>query len=177
MTRKGRQPWYKNLSENVLAEAAKFGAPPGEAAALKGARQAELAAEKSTLRQIRARVRNWKTLDGYAGSGAEAALRLKLTGAALDPASYKPVIRAAIEAGRIRIDFDKRGVSGLAIYSRLRGAGQWRRLGTDTRAPFWDSTAPAQAGAAEAREYVARGLKGDEEIGVDSDIISIVHPG
>jgi hypothetical protein len=190
----------KNLAEQVEAEAegTKFGAAPADvarmkamaegllarleatnalAAALKGARQAEAAEERAMLPKMRALVRHWKTLPGYPASGSEAALRLKVAGPTLDPATYKPVIRARIEAGRVRLDFEKRGVSGLVFYARLRGAMEWERLGTDTRAPFWDARPLAQPGAPEVREYMARGLVNDDEIGLDSDIVSVTFGG
>ncbi|MEI7733151.1 MAG: hypothetical protein WCO56_26500 [Verrucomicrobiota bacterium] len=197
-TRKLRYPWYKNLAENVEAETAKFGAAPADVAefkelvqglvtrleetnalvaAVRGARKAELAEERETLPKLRALVRHWKTLKGFPAAGSEAALRLKGQAAVFAPATYKPVIRVRIAAGRIRIGFAKRGVTGLAIYMRLRGVAEWRKLGVDTRAPFWDGTPLAQPGVPEVREYMARGLVNDDEVGVESDIVSVTFGG
>lgn len=66
-------------------------------------------------------MRNWKTLPGFASSGSEAVLQLKGAEVSFDPNSYKPVLKLSQEAGRIKVEFAKKGVDGLAIYSRLRG--------------------------------------------------------
>ncbi|MEI7733365.1 MAG: hypothetical protein WCO56_27590 [Verrucomicrobiota bacterium] len=197
-TRKLRYPWYKKLAESVDAETSKFGADPADvavfkeqvqglvtrleatdalAAALRGARKAELVEEREALPKLRAVVRHWKTLKGFPASGSEAALGLKGQAAAFAPATYKPVIRVRIAAGRIRIGFAKRGVTGLAFYMRLRGVAEWRKLGVDTRAPFWDDTPLAQPGVPEVREYMARGMINDDEVGVESDIVSVTYGG
>lgn len=53
----------------------------------------------------------------------------------------------------------------------------WRRIGTDTSSPYYDTAPLAQAGVAEVREYMARGLVNDVEIGIASDIVSIAFAG
>lgn len=126
---------------------------------------------------IRARVRNFKTLPLWAASGSEAVLELKGSGPAFEPGVYKPVITVTIEAGKIVIDFAKDGADGLAIYGRLRGTTAWQKLGVDYEAPYYDTRPLAQAGVAEVREFMARGVVGDDEIGQDSDIVSIAFAG
>ncbi|MBI2924530.1 MAG: hypothetical protein HYY24_02365 [Verrucomicrobia bacterium] len=196
--RNARYQWYKNVSANVVAEAAKFGAPAADATAAKaladgiiakmeatdaadtaakGARQIERTTEAANLAQLRAKARNWKTLSGFPASGSEAVLKLKGAEAAFDPTTYKPVIKVSIEAGRIKVEFEKRGVDGVAVYSRRRGEAQWRRIGTDTDSPYFDTGALAQPNVPEVREYMARGLIGDEEVGLDSDSVSITFAG
>ncbi|MEI7733152.1 MAG: hypothetical protein WCO56_26505 [Verrucomicrobiota bacterium] len=198
MTRKRRRPWLENLRDQVAKEAAKFGTTPEAIAEVKAAaeailarmddtdagvaavrelRKAELATEQPNLRLIRARVRNWKTLEPYPLSGGEEKLRLKEPPAPFDPETYKPVIRVRLQGGRIRLDFKKKGVSGLMFYMRLRGAAEWRQLGDESRAPFWDYTPLAQPGVPEIREYMACGIKGKHEIGVASEIVSVTYGG
>jgi hypothetical protein len=122
-------------------------------------------------------VRNWKTLTGYPASGSEAVLKLRGADASFDPATYKPVLKVAIEAGLIKISFKKAGVDGVAVYCRLRGTSSWRRIGTDTSSPYFDTAPLAQPGVPEVREYMGRGMVGDGEIGLDSDIVSIAFAG
>ena len=43
--------------------------------------------------------------------------------------------------------------------------------------PFLDETPLAQPGIPEQREYMARGVKGDDEIGQDSDIVTVTYAG
>ena len=190
--------WLQNLSTNVVTEAAKFGGVAGDATAMKaqadailakmditdsaaaaldGARNIEGSTLAANLASIRAKVKNWKTLAGYPASGSEAVLKLKGSGPAFDPTNYKPVITVSLVAGKPQIDFTKLGVDGVAIYCRLAGTGTWRKLAVDTESPYVDTAPLAQAGVPELREYKARGVVNDVEIGQDSDVVSIAFAG
>jgi len=196
--RTGLKEWLENMSDNVVAEAVKFGGVAGDATAAKaladgllakfaltdaaataldGARNIERSTQATALAGLRAYVRNWKTLPGWAGSGSEAVLKVIGGADDFDPATYQPKIDASIDAGKIRINWKKKGADGIAVYCRLRGSAAWRRIGTDTEPPYFDTAPLAQAGVPEVREYMARGMVGDEEIGQDSDIISITFGG
>lgn len=197
--RNDRYLWYKNISENLVTEAPKFGLAAADATAAKanvdallaameattaaqltldGARSTERTVETSRLATLRLNIRNWKSQPGFAASGSEGVLRLKGSAVAdFDPSTYKPMIKVSIEAGRVKVDFEKKGVDGLAIYRRLRGQTAWQRIGTDTEPPYFDTGALAQPNVPEVREYMARGLMADEEVGQDSDIVSITYAG
>ena len=196
--RDGRYLWYTNLSNNVVAEAVKMGVAPADATAIKAivdgiiakydatndaqkavdaARLLEGGAEDAGLPQIRAKVRNWKTLTGYPASGSEAVLQLKGTDSPFDPVSYKPVIKVKTVPGGVQVAFVKKGVDGLAIYMRVAGATVWRKVGMDTESPFTDTTPLAVPGAPENREYMARGVLHDEEIGTPSDTANVTFAG
>lgn len=193
-----RYQWLKKLSDNVAAEAAKFGAPAADAtavkaaaddllgkmdatnaaaAALDGTRSVETAAQAADQATIRAFIRNWKTLPLYPASGSEAVLGLKANQPATPGADFKPVLKVSIEAGKVRLDFVRGAVDALAIYSRLRGTATFHRLAVDTGSPYFDTTPLAQPGVPEVREYMARPMVGDEEVGQDSDIVSIPFGG
>jgi len=193
-----RYKWFGKMSDNIIAEAVKFGAPPADATAVKnaaddavgkmeatdaaqsaldGARLIEKNAVAAALAFIRAKVRNFKTLPLWAASGSEAVLEVKGNEPAFDASSYKPVLDLSIEAGKIRVDFTMGGVDAMAVYCRLRGTLVWRRIGIDTEAPYFDTAPLAQPGVAEVREYMARGMVSDEEVGQDSDIVSIAFGG
>ena len=190
--------WLEGISDNIVAEAVKMGvsAPDGLAAkaladgllakfdatdagqaALNGVRTIERNATPGVLAGLRTFIRNWKTLPLYAGSGSEGVLHLRGSSAAFDSSSYKPVIEASYEGGFISFDFDKLGVDALAFYCRLRGTLPWIRIGIDTLAPFLDSKPVAVNGVPEVREYMARGMVGDDEVGLDSDIVTVTLPG
>ncbi|MCX6900601.1 MAG: hypothetical protein NT105_18125 [Verrucomicrobia bacterium] len=196
--RLNRYDWYRNLSDNILIEAPKFGLSSGDAtaakaladailakmdetsvaeAALDGARQAERDVEEVKLAQIRAAVANWKTLPGMPGSGSDGVLKLQGTVVVFDPTTYKPVLQVFIEADKVRVAFQKKGVEAMAIYARLRGTPSWERLAIEHHAPYFDTRPLAQSNVPEVREYMARGVVNDEEIGVDSDIVSITFAG
>ena len=196
--RDARYQWYKNLSDHIVAEAVKMGAASGDATAVKaiaddliakydatnaaqttldGVRLIEGTTEDAGLAQIRAKVRNWKTLANYPTSGSEGVLQLKGADVPFDPANYKTVIKLAHVPGGIKVGFTKKGVDGVAIYMRVAGAATWRKVGMDTESPFTDTTPLATAGVPEVREYMGRGVLHDAEIGLDSDAVSITFAG
>ena len=196
--RDGRYLWYKNLSANVVAEAVKFGGVAADATAIKAladgiiakydatnaaqlaldaARVMEHNAEPAALAQIRAKVRNWKTLANYPSSGSEGVLQLHGTDSPFDPTTYKAEFTATPASGGVRLDFTKKGADRVAFYSRLRGTVPWHSLGTHTDSPHLDVTPLAQAGVPEAREYMARGMVHDAEIGQDSDVANVTFAG
>lgn len=186
--------WWKNLSDNITAEGPKIGlaaaditaakavaddqlgkmeATDAAKAALDGARATEKVATEANLLNIRAKVRNWKTLAGYAASGSEGVLKLKGSGPVFDPGAFKPVLKVSIEGGQIRIEFTKGGADAVAVYCRLRGTAAWTKIGTDSSSPYFDTKPLANPNVPEVREYMGMGVIDDEEIGLPSDIVSV----
>ena len=164
----------KALADGILA---KMDATTAAQNVLAAARQIEAQLEATNQTQVRAAIRNWKTLPGYATSGSEAVLQLKGAAVTFDPATYKPVITATTFAGQVQIGFNKLGVDGLNIYYRLRGTGAWRKLGYDTIPPYCDTMPLQAANVPEVREYMARGVVNDVEIGLESDIVTATFAG
>ena len=156
---------------------AKYNATNTAQQALDGARLIERSTESAGLVQLRAKIKNWKTLTGYPASGSEGVLKLKGAESGFDPNTFKPELKASVVAGGVKIEFKKKGVAAMAIYMRRGGAGAWQKLGIDTESPYLDSAPLAAAGVAEVREYKARGILHDEEIGVDSDVVSATFAG
>lgn len=188
--------WCKNMSENAVAETAKFGAPAGDGTAMKtlaegiiaaidgtnqaqtavdGARVIERTTLTANLAQIRTKVRNWKTLTGFPTSGSEAVLKLKGGALGFDPNTYKPEIKATVEAGQVKFVFKKTGVDGLNFYLRRNGVAT--KVGYDTNTPYYDTTPLLTAGVPEVRDYFARGVIDDVEIGLESDIVRVTFAG
>lgn len=193
-----RYLWWKNLSANLPVEGPKMGLSAAQVtaaiavaddmiakmdardaadAAAAGAMATENTVAVANETSMRALVRNWKTLPGYPASGSEGVLNLRTIGTAFDPSTYKPVIKASVEGGVIRIDFTKAGVDAVNIYCRLRGTQGWRKLALDSASPYFDTMPLANAAVPETREYMARGVMDDVEIGLDSDIVSVVFGG
>ncbi len=196
--RDARYRWYKNMSTNVVAEAVKFGAPAGDATAIKGvvdgiiakmdasdaakdatdtARLLEHNAEAPGLTQVRAKVRNWKTLPGWAASGSEGVLELSGSATNFDPTNYQTTLKAKLVPDGVRLEFTKKGVEGVNIYQRLSATANWHKTGMCLHSPFIDTTPLAQPGVPERREYMARGVINDVEIGHDSDSIYVNFAG
>ena len=197
--RKERYGWYVNLSKNLTDEGPKMGLTPTETPAAKaivdliiasmdatdaasttldGAKSKESTVEATQLPLLRALIRNWKTRPAYAASGSEGVLKLKGSAEpAFDPATYKPVIKLSIEAGKIKVSFVKAGPDSLTIYMRLRGQTKFHRLAAESQTPYYDTTPLAVDGVPEVREFMARGMIDNDEIGLDSDIVSITFAG
>jgi hypothetical protein len=90
--------------------------------------------------------------------------------------SNKTVLKAEVLPGRVRLSFVKKNFSGVNIYTRPVGTAQWNYLARDNNSPY-DDERPLANGQPEKREYMAIGVVGDEEVGVPSDIISVVFGG
>jgi hypothetical protein len=193
-----RKAWLQNLSNKAAAQVAAGGGPAQAGTDLKteadaiiaayettdaartayeGKRSLEEQADFDSLPKIRSLLGTLKVLPNWKSSGADAELRASAVASSFDPDSYKPEISVSIKGGLITLDFKKKGVDGLVIYARLRGTQGWTKLGIDTSSPYIDGRPLAVAGMAETREYMARGMIDDEEIGLESDIVSLTYAG
>lgn len=190
--------WWKNIKDTATTELAKINLPAPDITAavatataqvakmqatddaemaLAGARAQEKAAAETNDAAIRAVIRNWKTNPAYPSSGIEGSLQLKGAASSFDPQTFKSVLKLSIVGGQIRVDFIKGECDSIAIYCRLRGTAAWTKLGTDSRSPYFDTAPLANANAPETREYQGIGVIDDLEIGLPSDIVSIVFGG
>jgi hypothetical protein len=92
-----------------------------------------------------------------------------------DDATAKPVLGVReLSEGRIELGFASLGYTGLRIYSRREGESALTFLAVDTDPPYVDTRPLALAGKPEVREYQARYLDGDDEVGLPSDIVKAV---
>jgi len=190
-----RYLWWKNIKDKIAVEGPKFGLTVPQIteittlctammtlyeetdaaqAALDGARNAEKAGQLIHEAEIRRLIRGWKASPNWAASGSEGALGLKGPEEGFDSGTYKPEFKLSIEGGYIRIDFNKRGADALIIYTRLRGEMGWTKLARDSASPYIDTRPLANPNVPETREYRAMGELDDEEIGIPSEIASIV---
>ncbi len=94
-----------------------------------------------------------------------------------DWATYKPVLSAQVRPGHVDLFFEKKGVEAVNIYTRLKGQSAWQKLAQDRHAPYVDNRPGAVPGQSENREYMAIGVLNDNEIGQQSDIVSVVFAG
>jgi hypothetical protein len=196
--REPRRAWLQNISEKAAAQVVAGGGTAPVATSLTAAADALIAAyaetdsakttydgkkavetdtEATQLAVIRGIFTTLKVLPNWKSSGADAQLQSSSSSSQFDPSTYKPVISVELKGGLITLDFKKKGVDALAIYGRLRGTLGWTKLGTDTSSPYIDGRPLATPGVAEIREYMARGMMDDDEIGLESDIVSITYGG
>jgi len=125
---------------------------------------------------LREEIADWKQDSGWTNALA-AQLRVVTTKTAFDPNTYKPEFTVKIVGGEIRIDWKKKGADGVQVYCRRKGQTTWTFLAFDTSSPYIDGNPLFQPGVPEVREYMLRGVVNDQEIGLDSDILSITWAG
>ncbi len=94
------------------------------------------------------------------------------------PNLIKPRIKASAQAGHVSITGSKDYAELVNIYLRVVGAAEWTLIGVRRKKfPFEDQTPLKTAGVPEQREYEARGVMGDNEVGQPSDIVSVLYGG
>lgn len=190
--------WWKNIHDKIEEEGPKFGLTVQKIAdikalaatqialmeasndaedLLKGARGAEKTGKKTNTATIRMMIRNWKSTPGFQGSSSEGVLRVVGPESTFDPDTFKPTLSLSIVGGQIKGDFTKGECDSVNFYCRLRGTAGWTRLGNDARTPFWDRNPLANPAVPEVREYMVIPVIDNEEVGVPSDIVSIVFGG
>ncbi len=190
--------WWKNIHDKIEEEGPKFGLTVAQIAAIKalaaaqmalmeatdaaadvleGARTAEKTGKATNTATIRMMIRNWKSTPGFLGSTSEGVLRVTGPESTFDPDTFKPTLSLSIVGGQIKGDFTKGECDSVNYYCRLRGTAVWTRLGSDPRSPLWDRNPLANPNVPEVREYMIIGVIDNEEVGVPSDIVSIVFGG
>lgn len=88
---------------------------------------------------------------------------------------YKTTLKGKSLPGNNEISFSKKGVDGINLYSHPVGGDQtvWEKIGFDSSSPYNDTRPPDRAGVPEKREYKARGVINDVEIGQWSDVLTL----
>jgi hypothetical protein len=87
-------------------------------------------------------------------------------------------IKAEAQPGVVRITGSKDYAELVNIYMRVVGTAAWTLVGIKRKKfPFEDQTPLKSAGMAEAREYAARGVIDDNEVGQMSDIVQVAFAG
>lgn len=118
-----------------------------------------------------------KNNTGY-DPGMGAVLQIQMAGNKKDPATIKPSLEAESHHGFVRITGSKDYAELYNLYMRIVSTPAWILIGTRRKKfPFDDQTPLKTPGVFEEREYYARGVIDDEEIGLPSDIVSVTHAG
>ena len=95
----------------------------------------------------------------------------------MDPTTIKPEPKAQVQMGLVRLRTIKRGAESLNLYCRCAGQTEWRLVGRAARATFDDTTPLAHANVPEVREYMAAGVIDDTQVGLQSDITTVMYAG
>ena len=96
----------------------------------------------------------------------------------VDPAALKPTLRAEAHPGSVRLSGSKDYAELIDIYMRVAGATAWTLVGIRRKKlPFDDQTPLKTPGVPETREYMARAVIDDQEVGQPSDIVTVTFAG
>ena len=94
----------------------------------------------------------------------------------MDSVSAKPVLKDKSEGGLIIVGFNLFGWDGINIYRELDNGAGMVFIARDTDAPYYDTTPKLDPTKPEKRKYQAYFVDGDEQIGLPSDILTIIVP-
>ena len=126
-------------------------------------------------------VERCKTSGNYTPAVIGVALRTEPTGTPFDPLTWKAVIRSLECTGpaQVRLKLAKAGgaVDANAVYCRRKGQTVWMKVGVFTQSEVVDNTPCATPGQPEEREYQVRSVIKDVEIGIASDIETVIVRG
>jgi hypothetical protein len=189
--------WGKNFKTKLAQVGPSLGVTPGEISEVETAvddlteairqnnlaqiaaqakRKEKDAVKKKSLAKIRRMVSRMKTHTGWATNIGEG-LGTEAVDQAVDKDNFKPVLKGKALRGFVKIQYIKKGVDGMNIYSRSPEEKEWTFLGFDLRSPYIDTRPLRKPGIPEERLYCAIAVMHDKEIGKPSDIISVVFAG
>ena len=130
--------------------------------------------KKTNLPALRKLIAHAKT-NGTMTEGMIGEFKWVATSPSVDLATYKPTGRVVLGPNGPRIIWEKGPLHGIHIYVLRNGAWVW--LDRDDVSPYDDLTPLAVANTPESRTYKIRGVVNDEEVGVDSDAMTILYGG
>ena len=193
-----RLEWLKNLKTQFLILAAKYSWNAAKIAAVNAVLQplidvyqdlvdketaaatASATADQTfsqTSADLRGLINEAKNNPGY-DNGDGVLLRILTTGTQRDPNAIQPAIAVEIHPGYIRITGSKNYAELYNLYMRIVGTAAWTLIGVRRKKfPFDDQTPLKTPGVFEEREYQARGVINDEEVGQPSNIVSVKFAG
>jgi len=92
----------------------------------------------------------------------------------VDLNTVKPEVSGVtVLSDQVIIDWIKKHMDGVIIFASYDGV-TYTELGRDTRSPFEDKRKNVVPGKPETRYYKLRYLKGDQPVGLESDVIKVV---
>lgn len=130
----------------------------------------------TSVAELRAFLNALKTNPAFT-KGMGDAMKIFSTDSAPAEGDIKPVIKVEPQRGFVRISGTKNYAERVNLYLRRKN-GAWVLVASSRKTfPFDDQTPLLAAGVPEEREYMARGVNGDSEVGQDSAIVSCTFAG
>ena len=88
----------------------------------------------------------------------------------------KPTLKAEHSGGIVEIKWDKQGMEAIKIYCKRGSETSFSLLDKDVESPLKDDRPKLDPSAPEERQYYAYYVEDDEEVGLQSDIITVIVP-
>lgn len=139
---------------------------------------AKTVAHKESVRKrveaaVRAEANRYKSHKNYTTAiGQE--LGIISSKSTFNPATYKPMPKAEVSGGMVRIKFQKKGVDGVNVYCRRKGEVAWQFRARDNNSPYEERIVLENPAVPEHWEYRLIGVIKDVEIGQPSDVIEVI---
>jgi hypothetical protein len=119
---------------------------------------------------IRKKADRWKTETTFTeGIGYD----LGIIGLEAGEKPNKPLLKLKMEGMTVEIKFNLYRWTGVKIFSKRTGDSEYTFLAVDTDSPYHDTRANKTPGTPETRWYKAVFLDDDDEVGEESDEVSI----
>ena len=163
------------LKNTITEHRTAFGEMESKKAEGKAAVEANNIKEKTARDAIRAAAKRMKAHPNYTTEKGDS-LGIEGPESVLDPPNMKPELTVSLEANKPLVGFKKEGLSGISLYRKRAAETVFTFLAKDTYPPYLDSEPNLVEGQPEAREYKAFFLDGDDEVGLESDVVKIVVP-
>ena len=187
----------ENFNTKLPAHAAALGILPAEVTSVTGiltdhitsftnsiAKKAEskaavhdnLAKKALALDEFRRIAKKIKASTGYTEAIGE---ELGIIGPDVAPSDYRtvqPKLKGDISGEVVHIYFDKFDLEGLKLFSQRGAETDYTFLANDTHSPYTDSRKKLDLSKPEERRYYAYYTMDEDEVGLKSDILTIVVP-
>ncbi len=163
------------LKTNITDHRASFTTMKAKKAEYKASVEANNAMEKSARKAIRDATKRMKAHPNYTTEKGDL---LGIVGPeiTIDPHTMKPTLKVELEANQPKVYFEKEGLDGIRLYRERGAETAFIKIADDRHPPYLDSEPNLVDGQPEERRYKAFFLDGDEVVGLESDIVSIVVP-
>ena len=188
--------WEETYDTNVETEALTLGFDAAEITALKttlsdhrtsfsvmNAKKAESKAaveankikEKAARSAIRAATKRMKAHPNYTTEKGDL-LGVEGAESSLDPQNMKPTLKLKLEANKPHVYFEKEGLDGIRLFRERGAETAFIKIADSRHSPYLDSESNLVVGQPEERRYKAIFLDGDDGVGLESDVVTILVP-
>ena len=88
----------------------------------------------------------------------------------------KPTLKAEVSGGVVDIKWDKQGMEAIAAYCKRGSEVSFSFFEKDVESPLKDDRPKLESDSPEERSYYAYYVDDDENVGQQSDIVTVIVP-